>query len=157
MESTRATTPPVIRLAYTKKGNPVNEHPIFPPPGGRPFPIAFAAVPGFAAGGRRLRRGGYGYPGTDRRAGTDGYGRSHAHAAKHSGHRGYHHGGRGRGSGRHGSGRRANGNSGINRRAGAYCYGHADPDPCAAAHAGTYQYASAAAHRCAAAYAAAIH
>ena len=104
-----------------------------------------------------MRRGGYGYPGTDRRAGADGYGRPYAHAAKHSGHRGYYHGGRGRGSGRHGSGRGANGNSGIDRNAGAYCYGRADPDRCASSYAGTYPYAYAAAYRCAAAYAAAIH
>ena len=148
-----------------REDNSFNEQPIFPPPGGRPFPIDFAAGLAFIAGGCGLQRGGYGYPGTGRRAGTDaqgpgyGYGRpcAHAHSTGYAGHCGYRYGGGSGRSGGGGNGRRANGTPGTGGygRAGSYGHGRpADPDGCAyaAAFAHQYAYAYAYADRCAAAY-----
>ena len=137
-----------------REDNSLNEQPIFPPPGGRPFPIDFVAGLAFATGGFGLQRGGYGYPGTGRRAGTDapgpgcGYGRASpcADSAGYAGHCGYRYGG---GSGRFGgggNGRRANGNPGAGGygRAGSYGHGRlADPDGCAYAAAFANQYTAA--------------
>lgn len=137
----------------------LNEQPIFPPPGGRSFPIVFAAGLAFIAGGFGLH---YGYPGAGRRAGTDapgpgcGYGRPYVHSAGYAGHCGYRYGG---GSGRSGGGgnrRRANENPGTGGYGRAGSYGSrcapADADGCAYAAAFANQYAGAAADRCAAAH-----
>ena len=146
-----------------REDNSFNEQPIFPPPGGRPFPIVFAAGLAFIAGGFGLQRGGYGYPGTGRHAGTDapgpgcGYGRAgdYADSAGYAGHCGYRYGGGGGRFGGGGNGRRANGNPGAGGygRAGSYGYrcDPADADGCAYAAAFAGQYAYPDADRCAAA------
>lgn len=162
--SRRAIPHKIPIILMPREDNSLNEQPIFPPPGGRLFPIVFAAGFGFVAGGFGLQRGGYGYPGTGRRAGTDapgpgyGYGRAgpYADSAGYAGHCGYRYGsGSGRAGGG-GNGRRANGNSGAGGygRAGTdgYRCAYADPDDCAAANAFAGQYAYADADRCAAAH-----